>query len=158
VATTVNGSSIAIDWTLVGNPGNPSDPLTGNGAVDHVYRISTGEVTNAQYATFLNAKAASDPLGLYNTNMGSVAALGGIGRSGASGGYSYAAIAGREDKPVNYVEWYDAIRFVNWLNNGQGNGSTETGAYTLGGGTAVPSNPSSIKRNATAIVFLPNEN
>jgi hypothetical protein len=29
------------------------------------------EVTNAQYAEFLNFKAASDPLSLYNTNMGS---------------------------------------------------------------------------------------
>ena len=41
------------------------------GAVSYDYRIGTNEVTNAQYAEFLNAKAASDPLGLYNTSMGS---------------------------------------------------------------------------------------
>ena len=37
--------------------------------------------------------------------------------------------------PVNYVDFYDALRFANWMNNGQGNGDTETGAYTLLGGT-----------------------
>jgi formylglycine-generating enzyme required for sulfatase activity len=158
LATAVNAAPIAIDWTVIGNPGNLSDPLTGFGAVDRAYRIGTTEVTNSQYSAFLNAKATSDPLALYNTNMGSAAAFGGITRSGVSGSYSYATIAGRGDKPVNFVDWYDAIRFVNWLNNGQGNGSTETGAYTLVGGTAVPSSPSSIKRNAGAIVFLPNEN
>ena len=40
------------------------------------------------------------------------------------------------NKPVNYVSWYDSIRFANWLHNGQGPGDTETGAYTLLGGTA----------------------
>jgi hypothetical protein len=30
------------------------------------------------------------------------------------------------------VNWYDAIRFANWLLNGQGDGDTETGAYTFG--------------------------
>ena len=53
------------------------------------------------------------------------------------------------DKPVNFVSWYDSIRFANWLNNGQGTGSTETGAYTLGlGRTATPTNGHSITRNA----------
>ena len=41
---------------------------------------------------------------------------------------------------MNYVTWYDTIRFANWLNNGQGTGDTETGAYTLLGGTPTPSN------------------
>ena len=33
------------------------------------------------------------------------------------------------------MSWYDAARFTNWLHNGQGSGSTETGAYTLNGAT-----------------------
>ncbi len=61
------------------------------------------------------------------------------------------------DKPVNYVSWYDSIRFANWLNNGQGTGDTETGAYTLLGGTPTPSNGVSITRNAGATWFLPSE-
>ena len=82
------------------------------------YRISTTEVTNAQYAEFLNAKAATDPNALYNTSMGS--GFGGITRSGSSGSYSYSAIAGRENMPVNFVSFYDSLRFANWLGNGQG--------------------------------------
>ncbi len=56
--------------------------------------------------------------------------------------------------PVNYVSVWDAMRFANWLHNGQGNGDTETGAYTLLGGTPAPSNRGTLKRNAGATVFL----
>jgi formylglycine-generating enzyme required for sulfatase activity len=55
------------------------------------------------------------------------------------------------DKPVNFVSWYDSARFTNWMNNGQGTGSTETGAYTLTGSTGL------IPRNAGAQVWLPSE-
>jgi formylglycine-generating enzyme required for sulfatase activity len=56
------------------------------------------------------------------------------------------------------VTWYDTLRFANWLSNGQGNGDTETGSYTLLGGTPTPSNASSISRNPGAQFFLPSEN
>lgn len=150
---------ITIPTVPVGNPGNAADPLTGNlyGSVSYNYRIGTTEVTNAQYAAFLNAKAATDPLALYNTNMGSDA-RGGIARSGVSGSYTYAPKTNMADKPVNYVNWYDSIRFANWLNNGQGAGDTETGAYTLLGGTPTPSNGLSITRNPGATWFLTSEN
>jgi hypothetical protein len=62
------------------------------------------------------------------------------------------------DKPVNYTSWYDAIRFANWMNNGQSSGSTETGAYTILGGTAIPTNADSIIRIGGATWFLPSEN
>ncbi len=118
---------------------------------------------------FLNAKAATDSLGLYNTSMGTFSD-GGITRSGMSGGYTYAVKAtavgvgpgGTDytygDKPVNYVTWYDAIRFANWMSNGQSSGSTETGAYTILGGTAIPTNADSITRNGGVTWFLPSEN
>jgi hypothetical protein len=63
------------------------------------------------------------------------------------------------DKPVNFVGWYDAIRFANWLHNGQGSGDTETGAYTLGTLDAVgePLNGAGITRNAGATWFLTSE-
>ena len=54
--------------------------------------------------------------------------LGGITRSGISGSYSYRATPGREKIPVNYVTFYNALRFANWLHNGQCDGGTETGA------------------------------
>ena len=152
-------SATTIPTVPVGNVGNGNDPLTGSlyGGVAYAYRIGTTEVTNAQYVDFLNAKAASDPLGLYNTIMGSDV-RGGITRSGVSGSFTYAAKTNMANKPVNYVSWYDSIRFANWLNNGQGTGSTETGAYTILGGTATPSNGLSITRNVGATWFLTSEN
>ena len=150
--------AVTIDTVPVGNPGNGNDSLTGNvyGGVAASYRIGTTEVTNAQYVAFLNAKAASDPFGLFNENN----AVGGITRSGISGSFTYSAKTDMGNKPVNYVSWYDAIRFANWLNNGQGAGSTETGAYTLGAllPNGTPVNGSSIIRNPGGTWFLTSEN
>jgi formylglycine-generating enzyme required for sulfatase activity len=164
--TTSPTVAVEIPTVLVGNPGNASNPLDGDpfapgiqnfGAVNYAYRVGATEVTNSQYAEFLNAKAASDPLSLYNELMGLYVG-GGIARSGLSGSYSYAVKPNMGNKPVNFISWYDAIRFANWLNNGQGSGDTETGAYTLVGGTPTPSNALSITRNPGATWFLPSEN
>ncbi len=154
-----DAKAASISTVLVGNAGNAGEvqPQGTFGSVGYDYQIGTTEVTNAQYAEFLNAKAASDPLGLYNTFMGSQA-RGGITRSGTDGSYIYATKPNMGDKPVNYVSWYDAIRFANWLHNGQGSGDTETGSYTLLGGTPTPSNGLSITRNSGATWVLPSEN
>ncbi|MCZ7618149.1 MAG: SUMF1/EgtB/PvdO family nonheme iron enzyme [Myxococcota bacterium] len=157
-------ATVIIDWVPIGNAGNPADTPSSNcyaancGSVSYDYWISKYEVTNAQYAELLNAKAAADPLGLYNTGMGSSATFGGITRSGSSGSYSYAVKPGFANKPVTYVSFYDSLRFANWLNNGQGSASTETGAYTLLGGTATPNNGLTVTRNAGANIVLPSEN
>ncbi len=103
------------------------------GMVTYSYWMGKYEVTNAQYCEFLNAKAATDTYGLYNTDMGNLPS-GGITRSGSSGSYVYAVKPNMAEKPVNNVCRYDAMRFTNWLNNGRGNGSTETGPYTIVGG------------------------
>ncbi|MDB5322123.1 MAG: hypothetical protein JWN40_3754 [Phycisphaerales bacterium] len=146
-------ATVTLDTVTVGNPGNAND-ATGFGSVGYAYQINRYEVTNSQYAEFLTAKATSDPLGLYNTNMSSGAA-GGITRSGSSPGFTYAVKSGRGNQPVVFVNVYDSIRFANWMNNGQGVGDTETGAYTLLGGTPTPSNANSITRNSGAKVVLP---
>jgi len=145
--------AVTIDWVTVGDPGNLADD-TGYGGVDYVYFISKHETTNVQYAEFLNAVADTDTYGLYDTSMGS--GFGGITRSGISGSYEYSTIAGREDMPVNYVSWYDSLRFANWLDNGQPTGAqdsttTEDGAYTFSGATSVGA------RNAGATIFLTSE-
>jgi len=157
--------AVSIDWVPIGNPGNAPDTASNClnsapdcGSVAYSYYISKYEITNAQYAEFLNAKATSDPLGLYNANMGSDSTDGGITQSGSSGSYTYLVKAGFENKPVNYVSFYDALRFSNWLNNDQGSGDTETGAYTLLGGTAEPSNGMTVTRNPSATTFLTSEN
>ncbi|TVQ30914.1 MAG: PEP-CTERM sorting domain-containing protein [Phycisphaeraceae bacterium] len=147
-------SQVTMDWSTVGNAGNAADPATGFGSVSYDYRIGTHEVTNAQYATFLNSVAASDPNALYNPNMGSNA-RGGITRSGVDGSYTYSVKPNMGDKPVNYTSWYDAARFSNWMTNGQGSGGTESGVYTFDGMNSITaitrdmSNPNQ--------VFIPTE-
>jgi len=143
--------SAPIEWVTVGSPNATKDD-TGYGAVGYEYRISKYETTNAQYVEFLNAVASKEDLyGLYNFRM-SLVTLGGIERQGAPGSYTYSSKAGMDNKPVNYVSFYDTLRFANWLNNGKGAGDTETGAYTLAGG-----NPVGVVRNSGANVFLPTE-
>jgi formylglycine-generating enzyme len=148
-------AAITIDTVPVGNPGNAPDSTT-VGAVSYEYRIGKYEVTFAQYAEFLNAVAGEDPFELYDTKMGS-GSFGGIIRNGTSGHYTYTQKSlERANNPVNYVTWFDAIRFVNWLNNGQGGpGTTEYGAYTLEGGTPTATNSLDIVRNPSAIWVLP---
>jgi len=116
--------AVTIDWVPIDDPNNPADTAENCyaadcGSVPYSYSIDEYEVTNAQYAEFLNAKAASDPLALYNTTMGD-SREGGITRSGSSGSYTYAVKTGFADKPVNFVSLFDSLRFANWLNNGQG--------------------------------------
>ncbi|TWU00221.1 Formylglycine-generating sulfatase enzyme [Botrimarina colliarenosi] len=137
--------TVSFDWAFVGNPGNAGElsgtgaggfgPDTIVGAVDYSYRISKHEVTNAQYVEFLNAvdPTGANALALYNTSM--AGNFGGIELRGGNGdGSKFVAQVGREQNPVTFVSFFDAMRFANWLHNGQGAGDTETGAYTIGSG------------------------
>ena len=160
--------AVNIETVPVGNPGNAGE-LSGSGAggvgpdricgsVGYAYNIGKYEVTNGQYAEFLNAVDANgvNPYSLYRFEMGTVYyAHGGISFSSAANpGSKYSIIAGRGNMPVNWVSFWDACRFANWVNNGQGTGSTETGAYSLNGVT----NPTNtITRNPGARVFIPSE-
>jgi formylglycine-generating enzyme required for sulfatase activity len=150
-------SAVTVDWVTVSDPGNACDVQTGGcfGAVADVYRISKTAVSNAQYAELLNAvdPSGANALGLYNANMGSIS-FGGIDFVAGS---KYVVKGGFASKPVNSVSFYDSLRFANWLHNGQGAGSTETGVYTLLGGTATPSNGLTVTRNAGATIFLTSE-
>jgi sulfatase modifying factor 1 len=148
-------AEISLDMVTVGNAGNAND-TTGYGAVGDVYQIGKYEVTNAQYSAFLNNKAAvGDPKGLYNTEMNST--FGGIARSGSGtegDPFVYSAKGGDanwDNRPVNYVSFWDAARFVNWLHNGQGTGDTESGAYLNVGDQGL------FARQANAKYWIPTE-
>ncbi len=148
-------AEVAFDWVTVGDPGNACDTqATGcYGSVPQSYRIATLEVTNAQYAEFLNAVATTDTNGVYYVNMGG--GFGGITRSGSPGSYGYSTMNGRADMPVVYISFWAAARFANWLHNGQPVGAqdsstTEDGAYTL-------TLPGTVTRNGGAQVFIPSE-
>ncbi len=140
-------AAVNIDWIDVGNAGNAAD-TTGFGAVSYAYQIGKYEVTNAQYGEFLNAAARTDSYGLYNSDMSSY----GITRGGGPGSYTYSVTTALANRPVVYVSWFDAARMANWMVNGQGSGSTETGAYTLNGAIS-----GIITKNAGAQVYIPTE-
>jgi sulfatase modifying factor 1 len=130
-----------MDWVTVGN--------AGYGAVGYSYQIGKYEVTNAQYGAFLNAAAKTDSYGLYNSSMSSY----GITQSGSAGSYTYSVTTALANRPVVFVSWFDAARMANWMMNGQGGGSTETGAYTLNGAIG-----GIVLANAGAQVYIPTEN
>ncbi len=140
-----------LGMVTVGNPENSSDDIhTGhNGAVAYTYQIGKYEVTAAQYVDFLNHKAQTDTYGLYYPAMWGDYYYGcKIQRSGANGNYSYSVASNRANRPVNYVSYWSACRFTNWLHNGQGDGDTETGAYTLNDCNGLASD--AIQRNVEA--------
>lgn len=161
-------SAVNIEWVSIGDAGNPADSPSPTkcftsecGAVAYDYGISKYETTNAQYAEFLNAVDAEglNALELYSASMDTDSTYGGISfSSGNAAGSKYQAKPGFESKPVTYVSFYDALRFANWMHNGQGSGDTETGAYTLLGGTPTPGNGTTVLRNPGASVFLTSEN
>lgn len=155
------GADVVIDTVVVGDPGN-SAVISGKysesvfgwgiarmcGAVSYTYNIGKYEVTAGQYTAFLNAVAKTDTHGLYNEYMWDDTAVNPenfgcrIQRTGESGGYVYSVASDWANRPVNYVSYWDACRFANWLHNGQSAGeqdatTTERGAYTLDGYNGV---------------------
>ena len=108
-------------------------------SVPYVYSVSKYETTIGQYTAFLNAVARSDPNGLFDPGSSREDSIRGIGRSGTDGNYVYHVMNVHwfsggylsTNLPVTWIDYSDAVRFANWLHNGQGSGSTETGAYTI---------------------------
>ena len=139
--------AVTIEMVPVGNPGNAPDTRYNGisvGSVRYAYQIGKYEVTAGQYTEFLNAVADADPNGLYNTAMGDPSGYLGanIQQIGSSPNYSYTVAADWANRPVNYVSFWDAARFANWLHNGQptgaqGPGTTEGGAYHHVGNQAL---------------------
>jgi hypothetical protein len=83
-------------------------------------------------------------------------ARGGISfTSGNSAGTKYAVRTNMGNKPVIFVNWFDAARVSNWLHNGAtSTSSMETGAYNLNNATL--GNP--VAKIAGARFFIPSEN
>ncbi|MHC4258300.1 MAG: formylglycine-generating enzyme family protein [Planctomycetota bacterium] len=143
-------NEFTIDFVTIGNAGNPADS-TGYGAVNYDYNIGTYEVTAGHYSQFLNNTAQTDTFSLYNSNMSSGSQGCQITRSGSTGSYSYSVSADRENRPVNYISWYDAARFCNYLTSG----NTEEGVYNT---TTWSIHRSEAQTAFGTIYFLPSEN
>lgn len=148
----------SLEMVVVGNPGNPAD-ANRLGTVPYAYKIGKYEVTTSQYVEFLNAKAKSDRDGNLWFNDMDRNISGGSGcnihRKGEKGNYTHFVEPEFADVPVNQVSFLDACRFCNWLHNGQGDGDTEDGAYTLNGYTGTDGRR--VKRNPGARFFIPTE-
>ncbi len=149
-------------WIRIPDPGNAAEPRLLAGSVGYEFEIMETEVTNVMYSDFLNAVAKkSDPYGLY-TSLMAEHFFGGIIQDGREGEYVYRVKPGYENLPAVFISWFDAIRYVNWLNygmptNGESvlgttEGTAKTGAYN----TSEANAPA--KRNPTAAYWLPNRN
>ena len=148
--------AVSFDLVQIGDPGNENDIDGGIGAVANTFWIATTEITNRQYAEFLNAVAATDTNSLFYTGADPVVME--ITRSGVSGGFTYAANAGRENKALTRATFWNSARFANWMHNGQPAGAqdastTEDGAYTLNGFNA--NGGGGITRNVGAQYWIP---
>ncbi len=160
-------AAITVQTVAVGDVGNLADTryaTPGYGAVSYAYRIGKYEITAGQYTSFLNAVARTDTYELYNTQMDTDVYVYGcnIKRTGSSGNYVYSVAADWANRPVNFVTWGDAARFVNWMNNGQISGAqdlttTEDGAYYLNGAT-TNDQLSAVTRKANWKWAIANEN
>ena len=155
--TATAAQAVTIDLVPVRNPGNVADtryqPDPGFGAVSYPYNIGKYDITAGQYTAFLNAVAATDTYGLYSSSMWSATHGCKIQRTGSWGSYTYSVASDWANRPVNYVTFWDAARFSNWLHNGQPTGAqdpgtTERGAYTLYGYKGDDGR--TIQRNANA--------
>ncbi|MBM3845430.1 MAG: formylglycine-generating enzyme family protein, partial [Verrucomicrobia bacterium] len=151
----------SLEFVEVGDPGNAPDQ-NGFGAVAYRYRISKYETTAAQWVEFVNAKGRSDPseTGLWSENMTREDGADkdprcDIRRAGKVGSFVHTVAPEFANRPANYVSFLDACRFCNWLHNGQGDGDTETGAYTLRDYKGFDGRR--IRRNPGAKYFVPTE-
>jgi sulfatase modifying factor 1 len=163
------GSQTSLLFSTVGDAGNTAD-TNGYGGVSYDYQIGTNVVTVAQYSEFLNAVAKTDQYGLWNSGMGLPWApapgnsnFGQISRSGTPGDYSYTVLTGHENMPANFITWGDAVRFANWLSNGQpATGvedatTTEDGSYYVNG--AITNDTlNNVDRKANATFVIPTRN
>jgi len=83
-------NTFSIDFVTIGNPGN-ADDVTGDpnpaGRVNYTYRMGQFEISEEM----INKANAQDALGITQDNRGA-------------------------NKPATSISWYEAARFVNWLN------------------------------------------
>ena len=155
VATSVFGQAVTINTRTINNVGNAGNSTNGLGAVPYVFQLGRFEVTNSQYAAFLNAVGRSNTNAIYSSSM-NTDVNGGITQSGTSGSFTYAVKPNMGNEPVNFVSWYSAARFANWLHNGQTTNvaSMETGSYTVNNVSSGPV----LTRTANATWVLPTLN
>lgn len=138
IAGDLDSNNEFMETVLVYDTSNANDPASGRGAVNYEYKIGKYVVTCKQYTDFLNSvrRQIVLPSGF------DIGVRGTGGLIVANGNYSYSqqSIALRKT-PVAGTNFFDAVRFVNWLHNGRpntgiaDNSTTENGAYGVSYGS-----------------------
>lgn len=136
-------TALNIDFVKIGDAGNPPDTVTPNefsaplpsGSVGYTYRMAKYEISVEIIAKANQLSlAAGHPLDLAYTERGS-------------------------QKPATGLSWFDAARFVNWLNEDQGFAPAykfdDLGTFQLWQPGDPGYNPSNLFRNTRARYALP---
>ncbi|GJM18132.1 MAG: hypothetical protein DHS20C14_03450 [Phycisphaeraceae bacterium] len=153
-----------MDWVTVEDPGNvaydrpDTNPLFSGprGSVVYKYRISKTELTNTQWAEFVQAFSP------YWEGSPSSFDLTGVGVVTPDNGTTYVAARGVEYAPAD-VTWQLAAMYANWMHNGKSGerAAFESGAYDTSDWVWDHSNPNSItgtfERQDGARFWIPNE-
>jgi len=131
------GNMFDIDFVTIGNPGNAADPEDGSqkagiqnfGAVANTFRMGKFEISEQM-----------------------------IDKANAEGGLGITKDTRGPDQPATDISWFEAARFVNWLNTD----SNSTPAYKFVGGIFqlwdpgdTGYDPNNRYRNTQAQYFLP---
>jgi formylglycine-generating enzyme required for sulfatase activity len=141
--------AIPIEMVHVGDAGNQAN-FDGYGKVPYEYYISKYEITNEQYAIFLNETAkVSSQDGLTDRYHESMR----IDRQKINNEYVYTVENGYEQHPVNYVDFRSALRFCNWLTSG----NIKRGTYNSIWGSNNGINKRSWNEMEIGAVALPTE-
>lgn len=124
---------IDIDFVTIGNAGNLGDTRAeanpnGCGAVGYDYRVGKYEITNDQWNAFTNAAHAP---------------------TGNDGGYGYNSYWADPQQPTNFVSWYEAAQFCNYLTSGD----KSEGAYLFSGNNANPGSFLGIDRTVAQATY-----
>ena len=126
-------NSFELDFVTIGNPGNPPDANPNPaGAVRYSYRIGKYEVSEQM--------------------IDKANALGGLGITKDTRGPNY---------PATNITWYEAAKFVNWLNTSSGSVPAYkfdgSGNFQLWAPGDVGYDSNNLYRNTLAQYFLPSQ-
>ena len=131
-------NQFTMEFVTIGNPNNAAD-TTGSpnpaGSVAYAYNLGKYEVSRGQ-----------------------------IDKANAAGslGITYTASSSTVDKPGTGITWYEAARYVNWLNTSTGGTAAYkfdgSGTFQLWSSTDAGYNANNLFRNSLAKYWLPSSN
>jgi len=163
--STIDNSLSLNNFVNVEDLSNSPENTTGYGGVSYLYYISQYQITNEQYTIFLNSvdPDGTNPQDIYSTNMSSDVSGGIVFDNLLAIGTKYNVKNNMNNKPVVYINFWNCMRYCNWLHNGAqsyqtsdntSNAPQNQGAYAVG--TTTTGAPPA--KNIDAEYWLPTPN